>query len=45
MDDLGVPLFQETYEWQAKLVVPRTCHEQNWVAPYRVSIFSLFDNI
>ena len=33
------------YEWRTKLFVPRNCHGRNWVVPYRLWRFSLFDNI
>ena len=33
------------YVWRTKLFVPRNCHGRNWVVPYRLWRFSLFDNI
>ena len=33
------------YEWRTKVFVPCNCHGRNWVVPYRLWRFSLFDNI
>ena len=33
------------HEWRTKLFVPRNCHGRNWIVPYRLWRFSLFDNI
>ena len=33
------------YEWRTILFVHRNCHEQNWVVPYRLWRFSLFNNV
>ena len=33
------------YEWRTILYIHRKGHEHNWVVPYRLWMFSLFDNM